>query len=62
MHSFDNSQAADRKKNNWELLGKFLQKNDLPIHTEDYIKIQDNDLESLRNFMIKMYTLLTNRK
>ena len=39
MHSFDNSQKADRKKNNWDILAKFIKKNELQFSTKDFDKI-----------------------
>lgn len=31
MHSFDNSQNFERRKNNWELLDLFFKKNEMPF-------------------------------
>lgn len=62
MHSFDNSQNSDRKKNNWYLLGLFFKK-DMPQEIEEweYKTIQGHDFSQLTIFMKKLYTLLTKR-
>ena len=60
MHSFDNSQNFSRKKNNWELLDLFFQKNEIPLVKNDWKDVLlDNDSEALVAILIKIYQFLT---
>jgi len=61
MHSFDNSDNAARKNNNWFLLEKFFKKNQLEFKPEEYKEIKNGNFEQLVNFMIKIYKFLTKR-
>lgn len=63
MHSLDNSQNQERKKNNWSSLQLFFQKNEIPFKPQDYERIlNDNDFSQLVEFVSKVYTFLTQKK
>ncbi|EAR84404.1 calponin-like domain protein (macronuclear) [Tetrahymena thermophila SB210] len=63
MHSFDNSHNLTRKKNNWELLQLFFSKNEIAIERSDWEPILlDSEMDTLINFMSKIFTILTQKK
>ena len=63
MHSFDNSNNKERRANNWLLLEKFFIKTEISFYRKDFDKIlNDNDIQQLIDFMIKLYQFLTHKK
>lgn len=63
LHSFDNSQNEERRKNNWNIIEAFFKKNEIPITKRDFEKIlNENDMNTVVEFMSKLYTFLTQRK
>ena len=63
MHSFDNSQKKERKQNNWQLLEKIFEKQEIPITKKDFEKVlEESDLNTLINFMVKFFKELTGKK
>jgi hypothetical protein len=63
IHSYENSNRQERRRNNWGLLGAFFARHKLPVGEADYRAIvEDKDGEALYNFMLKVYPLLTQRK
>ncbi len=63
LHSFDNSQNQERRKNNWSILELFFKKNEIPLTKKDFDKIlNNNDMNAVVEFMGKLYTFLTQRK
>ena len=62
MHSFDNSQNSERRKNNWDLLEQFHKKNAIPYEPELVPRILENDFDALYDYMKGMFSYLTSKK
>ncbi|CAK87434.1 unnamed protein product (macronuclear) [Paramecium tetraurelia] len=63
MHSFDNSQKDERRQNNYKQLELFFKKNDIVVpNHKGFAEILDNDWNALYNFLVSIYSFLTQRK
>lgn len=60
MHSFDNSHNRERRENNFRQLELFFTKNNIKIG--GFKEILDYNWDALYNFIIQVYTQLTERK
>jgi len=61
MHSFDYGSASSRKSDNWQQLGKFFRKREIPIEQDMIEGMIQCRSETAVQFLQKIYTFLTKK-
>jgi hypothetical protein len=62
MYQFDNGFKLEKKQNNWEHMGKFFKKKDIPISFQEYDAVIHCAPYAAYNLLKKLYTILTGKQ
>jgi len=62
MHSFDNAENLEKKRDNWRQLQVFFDKRKIPIVIKNIDPLLSNEGDITLEFVKKVYTLLTERQ
>lgn len=62
MFSLENSAKFQYRENNWNIIEKFIKKNEIELKNVDYKSIISGNKTNLLNFIIAMYEILTRKK
>ena len=62
MFSLENSAKFQYRENNWNIIEKFIKKNEIELKNIDYKSIISGNKTNLLNFIISMYEILTRKK